>query len=221
MVTGHFSRAIADPACNALLKPKLHGFDTREFGTCRQLVNDVRASKYRVALLITCSDLGFAPEQWINAPPNRLSIIQNLGNMVPHHSAVSKRSNSIDVAIRRYEFRHVVVSGHLRCRALKHLLCDELTSLGGATAEWLRGGLSTVQTIKDHYHDFNQTQFGHVIAAQEHVLSQLEILRTLSCVRERLAVSRLHLHGWYFDDVTGIIQCYDPQSGQFTTCQSS
>jgi len=56
-------------------------------------------------------------------------------------------------------------------------------------------------------------------AAQENVLVQLENLRALPLVGDRLAAGRLRMSGWVFKIETGEVFAYDPQTGQFERLQ--
>jgi carbonic anhydrase len=52
-------------------------------------------------------------------------------------------------------------------------------------------------------------------AIEQNVLVQLEHLRTHPAVRDALQARTLRLHGWVYHFEKGLVDSYDPLSGQF------
>ena len=80
--------------------------------------------------------------------------------------------------------------------------------------DWLKYAESTRRILKDNYQDYTGDALVN-IAAQEHVLMQLEILQTHPVVASRLVQGKLTLHGWMYKMEAGEVFAYDDTDGHF------
>ena len=78
----------------------------------------------------------------------------------------------------------------------------------------LRAVADASRILKDNYQDYTGDALVN-IAAQEHVLMQLEILQTHPVVASRLVQGKLTLHGWMYKMEAGEVFAYDDTDGHF------
>lgn len=193
------------------LDPTLHDFDRHEFGRFVDLVRSFGQGHDPLAVMVTCSHLGFAPDEMSHANRGELWIIQHVGNTVPPPGTRGSALASLCLALRQETVRHAIVCGHTRCGCLKQVL-DAKRSPG---MQSLMYGLEPVKAlIEKHY--------GHVdgdaaldVGARESVLVQLEHLRRHEVIRASLRTGRLALHGWVVCDETAMVRYFDPMTRQF------
>jgi carbonic anhydrase len=94
---------------------------------------------------------------------------------------------------------------------LARFLSDEIDRLP-SLATWLGHAARTKAIVEEHY-SYPTGPDLLAVAAAEHVLVQLENLRTIPTVALRLDRGDLHLHGWLVRD--GAVSGYAPQRGTF------
>ncbi len=108
----------------------------------------------------------------------------------------------------------IVLCGHSHCGAMTGVLQPETLTDLPATRTWLEHAEATRRLLMENYAELTGEDRLNV-AIQENVLVQLENLRTLPVVAERLAGGRLHLHGWVYKIETGEVFSYDPGDARF------
>ncbi len=194
-----------------LLKPCPHGLPTDEFGTRSQVLRDLGQSSAPVAVMLTCWELGSAPDQVSHASPGEIIVVQNPGGMVAA-ADMHDRGATLDSLLCGLDFptvRHLIVCGHTDCQTLGLLL--------GAGLEDNPFG-KLVQPVRERlqatYREGPaQARLGLMV--QETILQQLANLRSHAAIATRLRQKTLHLHGWIRSDRTAAITAYDPLAGQF------
>jgi carbonic anhydrase len=193
----------------------IHQFQTSCFGSQQKLFERLAAGQTPMALFITCSDSRISPGLLMQTKPGDLFILRNAGNMVPPYGASrGGEEATIEYAIRALDVKHIIVCGHSHCGAIRGLLHPEEVAEMPAVAKWLSFAETTRRIIQENYNHLDDAA-KHKAAIEEHVLVQLENLRTHPSVAARLAKDDLTLQGWVYKFEAGEVYSYDPTDGQF------
>jgi carbonic anhydrase len=193
----------------------IHQFQTSYFGSRQELFERLAENQSPMALFITCSDSRISPGLLMQTKPGDLFILRNAGNMVPPYGASrGGEEATIEYAVRALGVNHIIVCGHSHCGAIKALLNPEEAAEMPAVANWLSHAEATRRIIKENYSHLNQASL-YKAAIEEHVLVQLENLRTHPSVAARLAKGDLNLHGWVYKFEAGEVYSYAPAKGQY------
>ncbi|MGW8948733.1 carbonic anhydrase [Streptomyces sp. NPDC055709] len=162
------------------------------------------------ALFITCSDSRVIPSLFTGAAPGDVFEVRTAGNIVPSwqpHTACGV-AGSLEFAVEALDVPDIVVCGHSHCGAVQGLLREQTVWSMPLVRRWLtraghRGGHDGPGPAAPPEDD-------PVAAAQRHVLTQLEHLRTYPCVAGRLASGRLRLHAWFYTVESGEVLACEP-----------
>ena len=65
------------------LEPCAHDLPADQFGSASQLLADIGRGDQPVAVMLTCWELGCAPDQVSHANPGEIMVVQNPGGLVP------------------------------------------------------------------------------------------------------------------------------------------
>lgn len=153
-------------------------------------------------LLITCSDSRIDPGLLANSMPGSLFVIRNAGNIVPPAGATGETATA-EYAVKVLDVEHVIVCGHMGCGAMKGLLDREgLTDLP-LVDEWLSHAEGALSNLPPDAQD------PLAACVEQNVLLQLDHLKSLPFVKERLEDGRLQLHGWVYDIGRGTVTAHD------------
>lgn len=167
------------------------------------------------ALFITCADAGINPNLITQTEPGELCILRNAGNLVPPHGAgAGGEEPTIELAVRGFGVRDIIVCGHTHCHAMAGLLDRDLVADLPAVSAWLRQAEATRWIVRTKYPDLTGEALLRA-AVEENVLVQMENLRTHPAVAARLACGDLTLHGWFYEVETGEVLAYDDSVGRF------
>ncbi|MDT9682871.1 carbonic anhydrase [Streptomyces sp. TRM76323] len=167
-------------------------------------------------LFITCSDSRVVPALITGAKPGELFELRTAGNIVPPYGSVSPAGEkaTIEYAVRVLGVKHVVVCGHSHCGAVGAVVRRDDLSTVPAVRDWLAHAADEPKCSDRHDPTVAE-------AVQNHVLAQLERLRSYPCVEQGLKAGGLHLHGWYYEVHTGIVREHRAESGSFEALQGS
>lgn len=193
----------------------IHQFQRDIFSSQRALFEQLAKGQRPETLFITCSDSRIVPSQFTQTDPGELFLMRNAGNIIPPYGAANGgEAGTIEYAVAALGVQHIIVCGHSHCGAVSALLEPSLTHELPAVSAWLGHAESTRRIVRDVYaHLPREAKLSAAI--QEHVLCQLENLRTHPSVASALAMGRVHLHGWVYKIETGDVFAYDPERGQF------
>jgi carbonic anhydrase len=193
----------------------IHQFQTSYFGSQQQLFERLAAGQAPMALFITCSDSRISPGLLMQTKPGDLFILRNAGNMIPPYGASrGGEEATIEYAVRALDVKHIIVCGHSHCGAIKALLHPEEVVEMPAVANWLSHAEATRRIVKENYAHLDDVA-KQKAAIEEHVLVQLENLRTHPSVAAKLSKGDLTLHGWVYKIEAGEVYSYNPTQGQF------
>lgn len=147
--------------------------------------------------------------------PGDMFILRNAGNLVPAYEAViGGTTATIEYGVSVLKVKEIIVCGHTDCGAMKALLQPESLQDLPAVREWLRIAESTRQIVREMYPSLNGDEL-FTATIKDHVLVQLEHLRTHPAVAKRLRRGDLKLHGWVYSIATGEVWVYDSQKETF------
>lgn len=166
-------------------------------------------------LFITCADSRVLPDLFLGTGPGDLFISRVVGNVIPVASKdVDGVSATIEYAVEVLKVRDAIVCGHSDCGAMKAAL-GHTALVGLPKAErWLHH----VEAAFEHRQPLNPADGDSAELAsliRGNVVAQLENLRKQPSVSRALQAGRLHVHGWYYDILTGRIEEYNEQERRF------
>ncbi|MDT9692562.1 carbonic anhydrase [Streptomyces sp. P9(2023)] len=167
------------------------------------------------ALFISCSDSRVIPSLFTGARPGDLFELRTAGNIVPRYRARAACgvAGSLEFAVQVLQVSDIVVCGHSHCGAVQGLMREQTVQHLPLVRRWLAwaghraGGDEPWQT-----RGLGQDP---VSVTQQHVLTQLDHLRSYPCVARRLSSGRLRLHAWYYTVETGDVLACAPGSRAF------
>lgn len=189
-------------------------FRTEVFAQQREYYKKLAAGQHPQALFISCSDSRVVPNLITQTAPGELFVLRNAGNIVPPAGAGGGEAATIEFAVEHLNVEHIIVCGHTQCGAMKALVHPEIADGMPVVRDWLKHAEATRRILRDNYQDYTGDALVN-IAAQEHVLMQLEILQTHPVVASRLVRGSLTLHGWMFKIEAGEVFAYDDNEGRF------
>ena len=193
----------------------IHHFREQDFRPLQGLFEQLAKGQNPETLFITCSDSRIDPNLLTRSKPGDLFILRNAGNIVPPHSVPSGGEGAtIEFAVVALGVKDIIVCGHSHCGAMQGVLHPEQVASLPAVSSWLTHAEATRRIVREKYSHLDGNPL-LTAAVEENVLVQLENLRTLPSVAERLARGDLHLHGWVYKIETGEVFAFDPPSGQF------
>ena len=193
----------------------LRHYQTKVFGSQRELFERLKQGQSPDALFITCSDSRINPNLLTQTEPGELFILRNAGNLVPPYGAVcGGEAATIEFAVAGLGVKDIIICGHTHCGAMNALLNPLAADRFPALTGWLAHAESTRRIVQDKYADKDAASLIS-ITIQENVLAQMENLRTHPVVASALSRGKLKLHGWVYKIESGEVYGYDPESFQF------
>ncbi|NEY36022.1 carbonic anhydrase [Streptomyces sp. PRKS01-65] len=186
--------------------------NARTFGQRPEEFAPLAEGQWPEVLFITCSDSRVVPALITGARPGRLFELRTAGNVVPSYAAdrPTGEAATIEYAVQVLGVRHIVVCGHSHCGAVGAIVRgDDLTAVPAVRA-WLAHAAEEPKCSDPADPTVAE-------AVQNHVLAQLERLRSYPCVERRLAEGELSLHGWYYEVHTGSVREHRADTGVFET----
>lgn len=177
-----------------------------------KLLADRQAPEY---LFITCSDSRIVPDLILGTGPGDLFIARSIGNVVPViANDVDGVTATIEYAVEVLKVKHTILCGHSDCGALKAAVAREGLDKLPKAKRWL----SHVEGAFTHRQPLNPADGEHAELAsliRGNVVAQLHNLRAQPSVARAAMEGRLQVHGWYYDILTGRIECWDELARRF------
>lgn len=192
----------------------IHRFQAGVFGPQRELFQRLSKGQHPDALFITCSDSRVEPNLITQTKPGDLFISRNAGNIVPPWGVASGEACTIEYAIEALGINDIIVCGHTHCGAVAGIVDPKKVEGLPAVAHWLGHAEATRRVLRDSYKDLSAEELLST-AVKEHVLVQIENLRTHPAVMSKLMRGKLTLHAWVYDIEKGEVLAFDPAKGQF------
>lgn len=193
----------------------VHAFQEEVFRSERALFKRLAEGQTPETLFITCSDSRINPNQLTGTDPGELFILRTAGNLVPSSNEhPSGEAATIEYAVSVLEVEDIIVCGHSLCGAIDALLDPSKTERLPNVRSWLAHAHETKQIVDTSYPGLSESALVSV-AVQENVLVQIEHLKKMPCVAERIAAGTLGLHAWVYRIESGDVFAYDPNAGQY------
>jgi carbonic anhydrase len=193
----------------------LSHFQNHVFSEQREFFEKLAAGQAPETLFITCSDSRINPNLITNTEPGELFIIRNAGNIVPPHSHLAGgEAATIEYALEALKITDIVICGHSQCGAIKAVIDPTPLESMPLVKQWLDNAEATRRIAKARYSHLSGQDLLEVLVA-EHVLVQIEHLRTQPAVAAALARGAVRLHAWVYQIETGLVHAYDPRKGQY------
>lgn len=169
------------------------------------------------ALVIACCDSRSSPEAIFSSGPGELFVVRNVANIVPPFEPDANfhgTSAAIEYAVDVLGVVHVVVLGHSGCGGTQAAL--DVKVPGRSTAfigNWVAMLAELARQVQHHCTDRTEQR---TMLERLSVQNSLANLRGFPFVADREREGRLHLHGAWFDILTGTLWISD--GGEWRTC---
>ena len=142
-------------------------------------------------LFITCSDSRLDPNLFTNTQPGELFIMRNAGNIVPvNKDQESGELGTIQFAVEVLNVKHIIVCGHSDCGAVRGILDLQKIKKFRALTKFL---------IRSHSKHKLSTENDLATNVCHHTLNQIDRLKKIPFVKERVKAKKLELHAWKLD----------------------
>lgn len=193
----------------------LHKFQTEVFPIQKDFFQELMKGQNPDILFISCSDSRINPHLVTSAEPGDLFILRNAGNIIPVYSTQSGEAATIEFAVSELKVKHIIICGHSHCGAINGVFnLDSLNKLP-SLASWVKTHIwPTLNLVRSNYPGIKEDALKSILL-QEHVLQQIENLKTHPTVMDAIAHHDLTLHAWVYEFEHGDIFAYNEQDGQF------
>ncbi|OLP15483.1 carbonate dehydratase [Leptolyngbya sp. 'hensonii'] len=190
----------------------VHQFQSTYFKTHREFFEELSKEQHPRILFITCSDSRINPHLITQTEPGELFIIRNVGNIIPPYGAATGgEAAAIEYAIEILDIREIVVCGHSNCGAIQGLFKRQtIGSRLPSLSEWLKYAESTRRVVEENFQNLEGDDLVNA-AIEEHVLIQIENLRTYPSVNSKLYRGQLNIHAWVYKIETGGVSVYSTE----------
>src|SRR5579863_3248490 len=166
-------------------------------------------------LFITCSDSRIVPDLILGTGPGDLFITRNAGNVVPvTGNDVDGCTATIEYAVDVLRVKHAILCGHSDCGAMKAALDRRGLEKLPKASRWLHH----VEAAFSHRQPLNPEDGVHAELCsliRGNVVAQLLNLKAQPSVARAINEGRLHVHGWYYDILSGRIERFDEDARRF------
>ncbi|WP_405613418.1 carbonic anhydrase [Streptomyces sp. NBC_00076] len=167
------------------------------------------------ALFISCSDSRVIPSMFTGARPGDIFELRTAGNIVPRYrpQAACGVAGSLEFALQVLQVPDIVVCGHSHCGAVQGLMREQSVQTMPLLRRWL--SWAEYRATGDEPWQTQGLGDDPTAVTQQHVLTQLEHLRSYPYVARRIASGRLRLHAWFYTVETGEVLACTPGSRTF------
>lgn len=193
----------------------LHKFQTEVFPIQKDFFHDLTKGQNPEILFISCSDSRINPNLVTSAEPGDLFILRNAGNIVPVYSTHNSEAATIEFAVNGLHVQHIIICGHSHCGALEATTHLDTLENQPSLYNWLNTHVTpTLNLVQQNYKDLTHAERMNILL-QEHVLQQIENLKTHPAVNKAIANHTLTLHAWIYAFEHGDIFSFNTHNGQF------
>lgn len=160
------------------------------------LIKQHEKSQQPEYFILSCADSRYDPTNVFQMESGRLFVYRNAGNMVTGEKDSARfdvgMAGTLAYALQVLKIKHIVVLGHTGCGLVKAVMDDARAEgkpkpKGGGLHDWTTTWMSHAGHLKrqvDAHYDFSSTTDQDLAAVGEHVLRQVERLRSLNIVRD-------------------------------------
>lgn len=193
----------------------LHKFQTEVFPIQKDFFEKLVKGQEPEILFITCSDSRINPSLVTSTDPGELFIVRNAGNIIPPYVVASGEAATIEFAINQLKVEHLIICGHSHCGALDAAINLDSFKDQPQLYAWINENISpTLDLVNKSYQDLDAVSLGNILL-QEHVLQQIENVKTHPAVNNAINCGLLTLHAWIYRFEEGNIYSYNRHDGQF------
>lgn len=196
--------------------PGIRRFQNELFALRREQFEELAVRQSPHTLLITCSDSPIDPALFTQSSPGELFVIRNMANIIPPFGAMhGGEAASIEYAVGVLRVSNVVVCGHTHCSAIRRLLHPEPRGSLPVFEQWLSYAAPAVNRAQERLQLPQDVSVQEQLVLEEHVMLQLENLRTHPVVAAAVERGELKLHGWVYRIETGDVFSHSGTSDEF------
>ena len=191
----------------------------REQARFRELAEN--GQKPRI-MLIGCCDSRVSPEVIFDMRPGEMFVVRNVANIMPPYAPNDDyhgTSAALEFAVMGLRVEHIVIMGHGRCGGVAAFIDGERDpyqrplSPGDFIGKWMSLISETAKATPMQADEILSDYVERL--SQASVRQSLENLRSFPCVKTLEERGRLHVHGAYFDVMSGLLKTLD-SSGNFS-----
>ncbi|VAX13466.1 Carbonic anhydrase, beta class [hydrothermal vent metagenome] len=176
----------------------------------------------RVAV-VACCDSRVDPAVITDSTPGELFVVRNVANLVPPCEGEGiwhGTSAALQFAVCGLEVEHLVVLGHARCGGIRSLVEGPGDREDDKfIADWMSIADKARQRALERTDLLTLDDQAHACELDAIEIS-LANLETFPWIRERVEKHSLHLHGWYYDMMSGDLLQLDSSCGRFVSLYS-
>ncbi|NOZ38439.1 MAG: carbonic anhydrase [Gammaproteobacteria bacterium] len=185
-----------------------------------RMIDLARYGQFPQVAVIACCDSRVDPAVITDSTPGDLFVVRNVANLVPPCEGEGiwhGTSAALQFAVCGLKVEHLIVLGHARCGGIRSLLegpgdreDDKFITDWMSIAEDARKRAldrADLSTLEEQAHACELEAIGISLAN----------LETFPWIRERIEQNSLHLHGWYYDMMSGDLLQLDSSSGKFVS----
>ncbi len=163
-------------------------------------------------LFITCSDSRLDPNLFTNTQPGELFIMRNAGNIVPaSNDHTSGELGTIQFAVEVLKVKHIIVCGHSDCGAVKGMLDLQAIKRFRALTKFLK---------RTHVKHKLNPKLDLPTNVCNHALNQIDRLKKIPFIKERVKSKKLELHAWKLDLETYALMEYSKPEKKWVAISS-
>ncbi len=174
------------------------------------------------AAIITAADFPVDPHLLTDAEPGSFYEIRNIAGLVPPGAGDGMDFSvgaTLEFAIQILGVQHVIVMVSPNCGLLNCLLNEDADGIaaivdGQYLPNWTQLTASAINRVGSANIPAEQRMR---ICSQELTRISFENLMTYPWILDRVFNGSLALHGWYYDDVSGVFSWFDPAADEFVT----
>lgn len=193
----------------------LHFFQKEVFPIHKDFFQDLTKGQSPETLFISCSDSRINPNLVTSTDPGDLFILRNAGNIIPPYTIDSGEAATIEFAVNELKVSHVILCGHSYCGAIESVFALEKLSNQPSLYNWIAQNIApTLTFVTTNYPTVDHAAQKEILL-QEHVLRQIENLKTHPAVNAAMENHTLTLHAWIYIFEAADIFSYNLQEGQF------
>lgn len=193
----------------------LHKFQTEVFPIQKDFFQELTKGQAPEILFVTCSDSRINPHLVTSADPGDLFIIRNAGNIIPAFPAQGGEIATIEFAVCELKVEHIIICGHSHCGAIEAAFNLDVLMNQPHVRTWIGNNIvPTLDFVHQNYQELDQMTEANILL-QEHVLKQIENIKTHSVVMQEITDRSVTLHAWIYAFEKGDIFSFNQQEGQF------
>lgn len=193
----------------------LHKFQTEVFPIQKNFFQELTKGQNPDILFISCSDSRINPHLVTQADPGDLFLLRNAGNIIPTYGSSVGEAATIEFAVCELKVKDVIICGHSHCGAIKAACDVDALENQPNLQTWINDNIvPTLHLVQKNYPELDSESFADILL-QEHVLQQMENLKTHPVIQHAIEKQELTLHAWVYTFESGDIFSFNPQEGQF------